>query len=94
MSTHTPGPWTYASLSEARDLDWIGEVGGRAVIPLDPDRVPSRDEDIGNARLVAAAPDLLEALREARLDLIDYTAIPEIRAVVFKITEAMIRAEE
>jgi hypothetical protein len=57
---HTPGPWRYdASTKQIRTLDenssrFSGELIG-AVSPLNPE-MPD------NARLIAAAPELLEAL--------------------------------
>lgn len=71
MSTkHTPGPWTV--LPEEVDRDYIRVRGTRlgerykvANVPTVTGRgVPAReaDETRANARLIAAAPELLEAL--------------------------------
>lgn len=57
---HTPGPWTARPEDNYRraEVTWnergdpIAEVFG-----------PSRDQRQANARLIAAAPDLLKALR-------------------------------
>jgi len=62
--THTPGPW-YPVMR-------MVEVEGDApdICTTNPDLFEqghlfrSRDEQIANARLIAASPDLLEALRE------------------------------
>lgn len=52
MSKHTPGPWT---VGEKRGL----KRGNYIVFPL-----PEDDEIDANARLIAAAPDLLAALKK------------------------------
>jgi hypothetical protein len=53
---HTKAPWSH--------LGWIITGGdGSTVARIVPwDSSGTRDEDIANARLIAAAPDLLEAL--------------------------------
>jgi hypothetical protein len=63
MSAHTKGPW-YVSLSQRKSLcvvsfdTWIcGEL------EADNDTSISLQEAEANARLIAAAPDLLEALK-------------------------------
>ena len=65
---HTPGPWTtghpspWGAADENRGCLSRGEY---IVFPL-----PEDDEIEANARLIAAAPDLLAALR----DLVDWTS--------------------
>lgn len=58
--THTPGPWTSADGCVTRVLTDIGRQ------PIDL-AFSGRDleEDVANARLVAAAPEMLALLREA-----------------------------
>ena len=65
MSKHTPGPWTvtdeddfYGLAIEAAGRE--GEYVPVARVPVDYDDRPERE---ANARLMAAAPDLLEALK-------------------------------
>lgn len=57
---HTPGPWTleydYSLVMPAKDGNHI-VTGG----PIGPDEA-SREEKRANARLIAAAPELLEAI--------------------------------
>ena len=57
MSKHTPGPWTIGcSMDEMTSLT----RGEYVVFPL-----PEDDEIEANGRLIAAAPDLLHALKWA-----------------------------
>lgn len=65
MGKHTPGPW------EAWDWGKDGKVGvGKAygnesdICSMSNDTSRTFSEDIANARLISAAPDLLEALEE------------------------------
>jgi hypothetical protein len=59
--THTPGPWSY-------DQRWVSAGHGDQKIAICGmfylDHAP-RDEVEANMRLIATAPDLLEALQEA-----------------------------
>ena len=54
-TTHTPGPWTTGSALDEKACLSRGEY---IVFPL-----PEDSEIEANARLIAAAPDLLAALR-------------------------------
>lgn len=57
-SKHTPGPWFYSQ--ESIDHDWyIVTINGGLIVA----NVNSHWRQVANARLVAAAPDLLEALK-------------------------------
>jgi len=62
---HTPGPW------EVRRSD-VYQVGGRHIAYTGPHHTPESDYpqgcklvDDANARLIAAAPELLQALEKA-----------------------------
>jgi len=58
MSKHTPGPWRASHDSHGR-FQLIADG-----IPLDPERDGAQPgEGAANATLIAAAPDLLAALR-------------------------------
>ena len=62
MSKHTPGPWEAAERGDYFDLD-----GNSRVILGDDRRIAivqhsGREADAANTRLIAAAPDLLDAL--------------------------------
>jgi uncharacterized RmlC-like cupin family protein len=77
MSKHTPGPWTAISSGTAHneekhtirasDGTWIAET-----IPHQPKGWSQE----ANARLIAAAPDLLAELRRTREWVAQYLEIP------------------
>jgi hypothetical protein len=60
--SHTPGPWTY--LGYSKSLGWVVELPGSAGINTRRIRCEgwSDAEAVANSHLVAAAPDLLEAI--------------------------------
>lgn len=71
MSMHTPGPWdrrsTYNTLTDeigvrgkALATVWVRRSDG---VLSDESRIVTDEEGESNARLIAAAPDLLEAVR-------------------------------
>ncbi len=70
MSTYTKGPWSIRQNSfSRREILGGGDVGvlARIADPDDPATPPkSWGECEANARLIAAAPELLEALRNSR----------------------------
>ena len=59
MSKHTPGPWkaTHCTVSAPETEDRLGFTFNV--------RNGNRDDTKANARLIAAAPDMLEALKDA-----------------------------
>ena len=66
MSKHTPGPWLIGKRSSG-GYSLINADGweslARVVTVMEDDNRPCA-EGVANARLIAAAPDLLEALKE------------------------------
>jgi len=76
MRKHTPGPWKlepYDSCLAGEDFQWGGIWAGPVMLdginygqpphtPIKPETLERMEAD---ARLIAAAPDLLEALQEA-----------------------------
>jgi hypothetical protein len=71
MSKHTPGPWK-AQLREFPEGQWFLEGQWEVVSMCEPERLIAEaaphidsDSEEANARLIAAAPDLLEALISA-----------------------------
>jgi hypothetical protein len=74
MIKHTPGPWVIDGSVNAENLDVINSEGRIAMI--DDSRstgwnVPTIN---ANARLIAAAPELLEALKDA-IEIIEGTGL-------------------
>jgi hypothetical protein len=58
---HTPGPWRVAAMRGFAGSIGVGPKGETAVAVIAADAFPSERE--ANARLIAAAPELLAALR-------------------------------
>ena len=67
MSKHTPGPWS-APLNDGNTtgIVWAKEPHGGVVATVSAavQNPPDRAQASANARLIAAAPDLLASLRE------------------------------
>lgn len=69
---HTPGPWLLRTTPTSAGLchivsaaDWRGAfIYGDGIRKGVDDALPKAQELAANARLIAAAPDLLEALQE------------------------------
>ena len=57
MSKHTPGPWA------TDGGDTVVAMGNQIVVTAPAPDGASREEMKANARLIAAAPELLEALK-------------------------------
>lgn len=70
MSGHTPGPWEYIDGSKTASMQFgpvcVIRGSGKQIASFSwqsPSvNFPSKDESQANARLIAAAPELLEAL--------------------------------
>lgn len=84
MSAHTPGPWFAHQLNiYGPDTDWIGKA-------LICERQPSGHPSEANARLMAAAPELLEALKEClscEFAVTEKSAIAQAEAAIAKATK-------
>ena len=61
--SHTPGPWRVASDSD-RHVETIDGLQVASIKPLGFDFVERWGETVANARLIAAAPELLEVVKE------------------------------
>lgn len=83
MGGYTPGPWTYQpacnyvgySISPRGTLPTLAAVErpvGGELLTIEAFNFPGETE--ANARLIAAAPDLLEALHEGRRAIGDHNA--------------------
>lgn len=108
MSGHTPGPWFVGSASEfgvhnpnliqRQDGDSIAQVYGMPMHARidEVERDPRWAEGLANARLIAAAPDLLAALEASVMDLEFAVALAgnvnELRANAISIRLASVRA--
>ena len=64
MTAHTPGPWTYRPMPEPDSAHtyWIDGPHGEPVAEVCEFR-PDDSANDANARLIAAAPELLAALQ-------------------------------
>lgn len=58
MNKHTPGPWHIQQGDDGEML--IKPIPGQVVAVVEPQA--DKEEEAANARLIAAAPELLEAL--------------------------------
>jgi len=100
---HTPGPWAVRSIDHSLRgkiffVTGVNERNTRIVIAdcgIDRETADNRAECEANARLIAAAPELLEALKGtvAMLELLNATGSNDpIEARVFKARAAIARA--
>ncbi len=62
---YTKGPWevTFPVVRASEDKYIIADVGNREHLPSSKIRKRPEDEERANARLIASAPELLEALK-------------------------------
>ena len=82
--SHTPGPWHWSGDSLThRQFDIYAPAKSPqqhicTVNNLSVEKLWARDADqaIANARLIAAAPDLLAALKDAKLWVAQYLSLP------------------
>ena len=85
MSKHTPGPWITAPVDAPRVIRDDRGYCVASVSTYTSRRLPERsaDETTANAHLVAAAPEMLEALKELvfRANLADEDNWIEVRAM-------------
>ena len=87
MSKHTPGPWKVITDATAREVE-VFEIADishfRIICDGRGDGFSSAGDAYADARLIAAAPELLEALK-ACWDLgIDSSVVPMVRAAIAK----------
>lgn len=71
MSKHTPGPWR-VEIDDSPDAAWAWQwptiVSDEYEVVGTEGMYGDLETDMANARLIAAAPDLLEALKEVFAD--------------------------
>lgn len=65
MSKHTPGPWRVCGLNVACNKEIVVASCYRDSLESVVVRPKEMEECLANARLIAAAPELLEALKDA-----------------------------
>ena len=91
MSAHTPGPWQYLPGDE--DEETCGLIVGKTAWVCDFVSDPIE----ANARLIAAAPDLLEALKEmveiAELTIGWFSTPPNANGPLIQARAAIAKAE-
>jgi len=86
-TSHTPAPWSFQKNNNG-SLDFFGEDGKRVII----NNVHLMNRD-ANAHLIAAAPDMLDALNVALMCMIGYTHRNEvIDNAIEKINESINKA--
>ena len=94
---HTPGPWTIRqSYSSERIIVKAPQPTNRVLAGFGSEDEPLDDTDVANARLIAAAPELLQAAMQAEsliphlcdLDSSEATAavVEQLRAAIAKAT--------
>ena len=87
MTDHTPGPWT-AKWSKYQDGMFIVQAGmpsNRVMARFDGDGDGPDEREIADAKLISAAPDLLEAIKLLLSSSHDYqTGIAEAEAAIAK----------
>lgn len=76
---HTPGPWKAEAPSEY-GISIVAPSGGSLGCAWPEDLLGNMHDAVANARLIAAAPDLLEALSAAQAALAMMTAPDAIKA--------------
>ncbi|MFI5409103.1 hypothetical protein [Kaistia sp. UC242_56] len=67
---HTPGPWEFRDGAILVDGEYLPVIGVQIPMTVGERRLKA----IANARLIAAAPDLLNALQEGRRAIGDHSA--------------------
>lgn len=64
---HTPGPWKYSTEPQPNGCPIIGAQGLMiAMLAHTVNQADQRETALANARLIAVAPELLEALKRIR----------------------------
>jgi len=89
-SKHTPGPWT-VEISEGELV--VGQPGPDGSIVYVERYYPEDPEHRANARLIAAAPELLEALKKAEIILRLAPILGKEEACLTEVQAAIAKAE-
>lgn len=89
MGKHTPGPWGYEMDDYVTQVFVIDRDPGRLVIA----EVNEQPEQEANARLMAAAPELLAALKRAEQAIHSEYCSTKCHAECVAVTDAIKKAE-
>lgn len=96
MTMHTPGPWIDESMEFSAGWRCIVRAGQREFDIADPRDRKTDSEDAANARLVAAAPELLDACNMANVvfaEFVNESSPVAIIAIHKKLAAAIAKAE-
>ena len=75
MSTFTPGPWICYADVQSTDHNWhIVTTANKIRVLANVHIEPGNESDAANARLIAAAPEVIEVLKEGRRAIGDHWA--------------------
>ena len=85
MSKHTPGPWHWFETLDGRCR--VKPMNGKYIVAECSAMEPQCEEQVANARLMAAAPDLLGALRSI-VNLWDHHASAHGDGIIYPLHEA------
>lgn len=90
MEKHTPGPWRVIDSNKGRKFNKISirannMEDGRVVVVASVYPIMLNGDGCANARLIAAAPDLLEALQYAIGQVPELATVPGIAATMEKV---------
>lgn len=92
MTKHTPGPWRWSA--NCREV----VAPGKSICRIDPGMLisfhaPDESERLANAQLIAAAPDLLEALEIAEAFLARQPQTIDVSGVLGEVQAAIAKAK-
>ena len=90
MSKHTPGPWTVTGWCAGDSVGWSVGLGADQRISVHAES----EESGANARLIAAAPDLLEALKVMVASAFPHPVEHPAMTAAWKVAEAAIEKAE
>lgn len=94
-AAHTKGPWT-ADWSKYREDTFIvqaGQPSNRVLASFDGDGDGPDDQSMADAHLIAAAPDMLTALKWAESALAPFSKAPAEKSGIAMIRKAIAKAE-
>ncbi len=93
MSAHTPGPWEITAVENSGGiLAILGKdaAGDFLIAEIQQGETPATDR--ANARLIAAAPDLLKALQAIKEALDTYRRVQDWRPIHFLLENKTLEA--